>query len=1389
MNSASRHVLISLALLSLIISAFASSGAALAVQTANADGNTMDALLLTSSSVIRIDENADISSYASSGDGSSGTPYVIENLEINATGYGAGIFVGNTTSHLIIRNCLVYGAVNIESAWAPGIDIYLRSVTNCVVENNTCNNAQSYGIRVMVSDGNMVSNNTVSGGTEGIDLYGSNNNHVTGNHVTGTGSIGIAAYGASEYNTIQGNNVSGTVYAIYLYAQGNHNSVDDNVMTGVTHGIYLGYANNNTVTNNVMSVTGYGFWLDGTSCYNIISDNICTGGSRSVYMYPGASSYISYVSVTDNQFFSAYMGVHIYSACSDITVSDNYIEGSSYFGMLIDEGVTRTIVTGNTIIDSINYGIYVMAASYNAQIYGNALYDNYDTGHTQAWDGGTVGNNAWNTSTYGNYYNDHIGPDADKDGIVDTAYSINGSSNVDHYPLASVLNITSPANNTVISATSFTLNGTLISHRGAVAMSYWNQHTSIIEDIPMAKDWSMPISLVLGVNDIMIYAVDYDGRELYANISVTCTAPNIVTSPISGTTSYTNSASFAFSIHVYGYTTLSTLSIVATHLGGEFYSPWSNGMIGTDYFRTENWDLYEGTTVFNISASDIAGSVNTVNLTVVVDSVLPVVNITSPMDGSYSWQNDVNVTWTASDNYGLDKVEYSLDSVNWTETTDDFIMLNDLPNRNTTVWVRATDMMGNVATDLVTFYVDTVWPTLSITGPSDGTWFTENDVTIYWTANDTLSGIASIMVSKDAGNWYDATGRTNYTFTDLSDGHWAAYVKVSDRAGLTTNMAVTFYVDASAPSVIVTSHADGGHYTGSNVSWTVTDYSGVAKTEVSTNGTDWTVINGTYYDFGLADGEHTIYLRLTDNVGHNVTVDVTFTVDNVQPEVNIISPEEDDLVAGGFTVTWNGSDALSGIDHYELKVDGGPWTVVSGNSTTVSGLSDHAHTIYVRAYDRSGNMAEDLVNVTVDAIAPVVTITSPVSDHRTNSVDVTVTWTLYDVNDIGTLEIEVDDSGWIILDEDDLSSLVEDLSAGSHTITVRATDIVGNIGTDSVTIVIDLTAPTADVAPTGKDVALNTSIIVVFSEAMDHGATTITVSGVSGTVTWNGTMATFSHSGLAYNMVYTVTVSGKDLAGNTLRMSWTFNTTLVGTVTGTVVDGQGDALAGANVTMNGMSAITDADGNFTFEDVRVDEYELTIALNGYGTLTMDITLIAAQTVELGDLEMTALKGAVVGVVVDGDGAALAGANVTLNGAYFITGANGSFSFNDLLVGEYQMIVVLDGYAIFDVKVNVTVATVHLGNLSLVALPGVIEGVVLDEDGHAIAGATVSLNSTATMTTGADGCFSFTADAGTYSLKVEKAGFHTITVNVTAIRNGTTDLGDLELVSSVETGAI
>jgi hypothetical protein len=66
--------------------------------------------------------------------------------------------------------------------------------------------------------------------------------------------------------------------------------------------------------------------------------------------------------------------------------------------------------------------------------------------------------------------------------------------------------------------------------------------------------------------------------------------------------------------------------------------------------------------------------------------------------------------------------------------------------------------------------------------------------------------------------------------------------------------------------------------------------SGLAKTELRSEGTDWTVQDGNSCSVTFQDGQQVVYIRATDNVGNTMTFMVSFTVDTVAPTLLTISP-------------------------------------------------------------------------------------------------------------------------------------------------------------------------------------------------------------------------------------------------------------------------------------------------------------------------------------------------------------------------------------------------------------------------------------------------------------------------------------------------------------------
>jgi hypothetical protein len=137
----------------------------------------------------------------------------------------------------------------------------------------------------------------------------------------------------------------------------------------------------------------------------------------------------------------------------------------------------------------------------------------------------------------------------------------------------------------------------------------------------------------------------------------------------------------------------------------------------------------------------------------------------------------------------------------------------------------------------------------------------------------------------------------------------------------------------------------------------------------SGNGTDG-VLHG---DGGpLAEGTHIAEARAMDRLGNGPTVlSWPFSVDSIPPIVNITYPSGNpELADGSVTLTWTGSDAGSGIDHYWIRIDDGPYL----NVGTVTSFPFHdlvpgIHYFYVSAIDVAGN--SDYYSRDVVAVATV----------------------------------------------------------------------------------------------------------------------------------------------------------------------------------------------------------------------------------------------------------------------------------------------------------------------------------------------------------------------------------------------------------------------------------
>ncbi|MEE9490333.1 MAG: hypothetical protein V3V91_07840, partial [Thermoplasmata archaeon] len=122
--------------------------------------------------------------------------------------------------------------------------------------------------------------------------------------------------------------------------------------------------------------------------------------------------------------------------------------------------------------------------------------------------------------------------------------------------------------------------------------------------------------------------------------------------------------------------------------------------------------------------------------------------------------------------------------------------------------------------------------------------------------------------------------------------------------------------------------------------------------------------NGHFLFGALSDGHHEFYSIATDNWGNvedpPATADAYTYVDTLPP--NLAAPPNVDNTADS-TLEWQGDDETTGIDHYEVRVDGGAYENVGMNTSYQIGLLPEGTQITIRAYDKAGNFEDKTVRI------------------------------------------------------------------------------------------------------------------------------------------------------------------------------------------------------------------------------------------------------------------------------------------------------------------------------------------------------------------------------------------------------------------------------------------
>jgi hypothetical protein len=543
---------------------------------------------------------------------------------------------------------------------------------------------------------------------------------------------------------------------------------------------------------------------------------------------------------------------------------------------------------------------------------------------------------------------------------------------------------------------------------------------------------------------------------------------------------------------------------------------------GYMYFKVNTYKIANGPHNFFIKVYDSAGNVATSPTnTITVYNAPPLVNVTSPASGSTA-SRIVHVAAQASSPSSLSSIEIYYDGISI--CSKKYAPINKLPSASLTcdwdtgtvynkvhqITAQASDETGvKTLSPAVSITINNIAGEFRFTNPVNGatvsgmvpvsTFASHADMTEFYLDGMSIRGWQSCATCNFSWN---STTVGNGAHALKARAIWdGAYHETTE----TVNVSNNSNTDITAPTVSITNPpVMSSSYTVAQtvvVKANASDNVGVAKVEFYIDdvlkGTDTTSPYEYNWTITAADsGDRGLMVKVYDaagnsaSVGKGVTVDIV-TSDTIAPEVYLSAPAVDTIYTAAQTVTINATAydrfGVTKVVFYDGSTILGTGTPSSYSkySWAITAANNGNHVLTAKAYDAAGNVGSSgSVSVTVsiasgsDTINPAVSITAPTSGTSyTGAQTVTVSASASD--NVGVERVEFYD-GSTLLGTDTTSPysypwVITGANNGSHSLTAKAYDAAGNVGTsaviaatvniaaaDTAAPAVSLTSPTAN---------------------------------------------------------------------------------------------------------------------------------------------------------------------------------------------------------------------------------------------------------------------------------------------------------------------------------------
>ncbi len=180
-------------------------------------------------------------------------------------------------------------------------------------------------------------------------------------------------------------------------------------------------------------------------------------------------------------------------------------------------------------------------------------------------------------------------------------------------------------------------------------------------------------------------------------------------------------------------------------------------------------------------------------------------------------------------------------------------------------------------------------------------------------------------------------------------------------------------IDRSAPTISVPAQLNNTYRNHANVSitWSGDDAgSGINGYAIKLDDDQQInvgmILNYTFEN--LPEDMHVILILAFDKIGNVAEATVNVCIDLTPPMISdVFGVDNSEIKVSTFNFSWSGLDNLSGIDHYEIKLNNDEWLNLGMQTNyTFTYLPDGTHTIIVRAYDKAQNLNEINLQITVN---------------------------------------------------------------------------------------------------------------------------------------------------------------------------------------------------------------------------------------------------------------------------------------------------------------------------------------------------------------------------------------------------------------------------------------